>query len=207
MNLKLMFVLTVASAAFTSNQCAATTIGFEQITTNGVESPAAQLTVDVTDSGGRVLFKFSNAGPLASRISEVYWDDDSGLLTNGPDVDGSSTSGGVDLSDSPASPANLPSGGTVGFAAEHSSGRKMSAANGVDPGEMAGFLFDGDLTTVVNAIGTGSLRIGMHVISIGSAGQSESFVNVPEPATLASVVLGCSILACQRRRQTRLIAR
>lgn len=204
MNLiKICFVAlltTVASSLAGHTQ--ATTIGFDQITTNGVESPAGQLTVDVSDSAGRVLFKFSNAGPLASRISEVYWDDDSGLLTNGPDVDGSSTSGGVDLSDSPASPSNLPSGNTVSFAAEHSSGRKMSAANGVDPGEMAGFLFDGDLTTVVNALGNGSLRIGMHVISIGSAGQSESFVNVPEPATLATLAIGiCCLGSCRRRLQ------
>lgn len=198
MNFKLVFTLTVAFATLACEHSTATTIGFTQITNNGTENPSAQLSVDISDSAGRVLFKFNNAGPIASRISEVYWDDDVGLLSNGPDVDATTTSVGVDLSDSPANPANLPSGGTVSFTADHSSGRRMAAANGVDPSEMAGFLFDGNLSDVLNALDNGGLRIGMHVISIGTGANSESFVNIPEPTALALFSAGLLCLASRR---------
>ena len=190
-----------AALAFGSaHTSVAATIPFTQITNNGALSPAAQLTAEVSDSGGQVLFKFVNDGAgISSRISEVYWDDDLGLLSNGPTVDGSSTSGGVDLSDIPASPANLPSGNTISFAADFSAGRRMAAANGVDPGEMAGFLFDGTLADVEAALGSGDLRLGLHVISIQGDGQSESFVSHPEPTTLALLALGGVALSVTRR--------
>lgn len=180
----------------------AATITFSQITSNGTESPAGQLTAEVSDSGGQVLFKFVNAaggGSIASRISEVYWDDDLGLLSNGPVVDGSNTSAGVVLTSIPASPANVPAGNTVGFNADFSAGRVMAAANGVDPGEMAAFLFDGDTTSVLAALAAGDMRLGMHVISIGAGGQSESFVGHPEPSS--AVLLAAASLAVASRRR------
>lgn len=182
----------------------AATVTFDQITTNGAQSPVAQLSADVSDSGGQVLFKFINAagvGSIASRISEVYWDDDLGLLSNGPVVDGANTSAGVSLTSIPASPSNVPSGNTVGFNADFSAGRVMAAANAVDPGEMASFLFDGDQGDIEAALVSGDLRLGMHVISIAGDGQSESFVNstVPEPASAISLAFGLLAAAFRRR--------
>lgn len=196
-------LLLVAIAATASSYCSAATFSFEQITSNGTENPEAQLSVDVSDSGGQVLFEFFNnniSGALASRISEVYWDDDSGLLTNGPVVDASTTSAGVDLSAIPASPSNLPSGNIANFIAELSAGRVMAASNGVDPGEVAGFLFDGNANQVITAMQNGNLRLGMHVISIGNGGQSESFVSVPEPSVLAMLTAGLFGIGLLRKR-------
>lgn len=196
--------LTIGSFLLAS-QLSAATITYDQITTNGALSPVSQLSTEVTDAGGQVLFKFLNAaggGSIASRISEVYWDDDLGLLSNGPVVDGPSTSAGVTLTSIPASPSNVPSGGTVGFNANFSAGRVMAAANGVDPGEMAGFLFDGDLSAIEAALASGELRLGMHVISIAGDGQSESFVNstIPEPASALALAFGLLATAARGRR-------
>lgn len=168
----------------------ATTISFTQITSNGTESPVDQITAEVSDAGsGQVLFKFINAAggsSIASRISEVYWEDLLGLLSNGPIVDVTNTSMGVNLGKIPATPGNLPSGNNVGFSAILSAGRLQSAANGVDPGEMAAFKFDADHSAVVTALASGQMRLGMHVISIGIGGNSESLVSdpVPEPRTI-----------------------
>lgn len=200
---KLVVVALISSATL---QCSAASFGFEQITSNGTENPESQLSVDVSDSSGRVLFKFFNnniSGTFASRISEVYWDDSDNLLSNGPDIDALNTSSGVDLSDSPASPANLPSGVTVNFNSLFSAGRQMAASNGVDPGEFAGFLFDGDANTVISAIHSGSLRMGLHVISIGAGGNSEAFVNTPEPTSFTLICVGLLGLAsCRKQRAT-----
>ncbi len=54
---------------------------FSNISANIVGDAAigeAQLTVEVTDAGnGQVSFLFDNAGPLASSITDVYFDDGS----------------------------------------------------------------------------------------------------------------------------------
>ena len=46
--------------------------GFHQITSNGNAFIASQLSVDVLDAGvGLVEFRFSNAGPVASSITDI----------------------------------------------------------------------------------------------------------------------------------------
>jgi hypothetical protein len=49
---------------------------------------------------------------------------------------------------------------------------------------------------VINDLSTGEMRVGVHVVSIGTVGGSESFVtngNIPTPGTLAltACALGC----------------
>lgn len=205
------FVFSIAAIFFFAPTSQAATILFSQITSNGTENPSAQLSAEVSDSSGQVLFEFINAnisGALASRISEVYWDDDLGLLSNGPVVDASSTSAGVNLSMIPATPNDLPSGGSAGFMADYSAGRASGmggAANGVDPGEQAGFLFDGTLSDVLDALDSGDLRLGMHVTGIGAGGKSESLVSgtVPEPTSLLLVSLGVVLIFVRRVRTVR----
>ncbi len=194
-------LLLVALACTASSHCSATTFSFERITSNGSENPESQISVDVSDSSGRVLFKFSNAGPIASNITEIYWDDDLPLLSNGPDIDASSTSAGANfIANVAANPGNLPGGNGVGFSADHSIDSANGNSNGINPGEMAGFLFDGSTNSVIAAIQAGSLRLGMHVRSIGIGGQSESFVSVPEPSALAILTAGLFGIGLLRKR-------
>lgn len=167
--------------------------GFTRISTNGAQDVAAQLFVDVTDAGsGQVDFKFLNSGPLASSITDVYFDDGTLLgiasVINGP---------GVEFSQG-ASPGNLPGGETVtppfeataGFTADSDA---PVSANGVNPGEFLTIRFnlkDGKTfaDTIAALDGGVDLRIGIHVQGLPD-GESDSFITsgqVPEPASIVA---------------------
>lgn len=176
--------------------------GFNCITNNSTTDcgiAEAQLTVDVTDAGGgQVSFRFENAGPLASSITDVYFDDGSLLgiatITDGP---------GVDFEQG-ASPGNLPGGGsasppfvtTAGFSADS---EPPTQPNGVNPGEFLVVTFNlqgsQDFNDVLDELDSGALRIGIHVQGFAGGG-SESLVNngtnVPEPS--ATMLLGLSLV-------------
>jgi hypothetical protein len=189
-----------------ASQAQAIPYSFTCITNNNAADCAtgeAQLQVDVTDAGGgQVLFTFTNSGPNASSITDVYFDDGTLLgiasITNGT---------GVSFAQG-ASPPNLPGGAsisppfetTVGFLADSD---PPAQPNGVNPGESLGILFDlqggGTFADVVSELGTGELRIGIHVQGFAGGG-SESFVNdgvVPEPT--AALLFGLGALAVARR--------
>jgi len=213
------FALTL-SLIFSAGFAGATTYNFDGVTANSATNVAtgqSQLLLDVTDSGsGTVAFRFSNTGPLASSITDVYWDDQSGALgAMGP----ISVSAGVAFSQG-ANPGNLPGGSTIGFSvsptgasADSNSGRPGVMANGVNPGEwltiiwtlVAGVSFN-DVIAALDLGGdqSGSLRVGIHVQGFSNGG-SESFVNTtpaPVPVPAAGLLLAGAIgaLALSRRR-------
>ena len=175
-------------------------LGFDNITNNNVTNAMTgeqQLFVNITaaaDPGG-VLFSFSNTGPLASSITDVYFD--TSLFSSVLSID--NTSSGVSFNRG-ASPPNLPGGNSIGFVANRNlsvDSNSPVSHNGVNPGEYLGvtlslgngFLF----TDVEDAIGSGSLSVGIHVQSFSNGG-SESFVSrtasVPEPATMLLIGSG-----------------
>lgn len=230
----LLFFVSLSAHATT------TTFGFSCITSNsGTNSSgtdicganvAPQMFVDViggsttsANFGGtavnsigtnQVLFVFRNTGPNASSITDVYFDDGS-LLGIASIIPGT----GVAFSPN-ASPRNLPSGNNVKFSpstdpfsADSNSGNPGAQANGVNPGEALGVLFNlksGQVYANVLAAFNlslaspgqdvdGGLRVGIHVQGL-AGGQSESLVNggcpgcddtvVPEPGFYGILSVG-----------------
>ncbi len=211
--------------AFAASSASAATYSFFNITNNSATNAAtgeAQLSMDVTDvGGGFVLFTFSNVGPLASSITDVYFDDSVGgagvpgvLAGNGTVFNGS----GVSFSFG-ASPGNLPGGNEpaysfsvspVGASADSDS---PTAPRGVNPGESLGLsmaLLGGvsfaDVIAALDAGGVNTgLRIGLHVQAFSNGG-SESFISRPSPVPLPaaawlllSAIGGMAMLGRRRR--------
>jgi hypothetical protein len=161
----------------------------------------AQITLDVTDpGGGQVLFTFANAGPAASSITDGYFDDGP-LLQIAAILDAPGT---VAFSEF-ASPGDLPGANDASppFLATFSAHSDAPVqANGVNPGESLGILFDLQSGTtfadVLDALADGSLRVGIHMQGYETGG-SESLVNVPLPGPLGFLALGLAGLALTRR--------
>lgn len=185
----------------------AVTLSFDCITNNDLTGTncatgEAQLTVDVTSySPTQVLFTFKNSGPLASSITDAYFDDGSLLgIAFLIDADDNGGDPGVDFSQG-ASPGNLPGGNnaspafvaTAGFTADSD---PPTQPNGVNPNESLGIVFDlqspGTYADVLSELANGTLRIGIHAQGYAGGG-SESFINTPVPIPAAVWLFGSGL--------------
>ena len=185
----------VLSFALGSSAVLANTYHFTQITSNGNQSVATQLTAEVTQLGSNVLFTFKNSSVIASSIADIYFDygNTSFFSSVSNNVLGAAgDSAGVSYADG-ATPANLPSGNNIGFSADASGDSNSPvSANGINTSSEYVSFLGTTLTGVTFAdvlagLDSGAFRLGLHVQSIGQAGGSEGFVNttpnaVPLPA-------------------------
>ncbi|MBL7214108.1 MAG: PEP-CTERM sorting domain-containing protein [Phycisphaerae bacterium] len=170
-----------------------------------------QFTVDVQYySDTQVLLEFVNnntippmtSAPLDSSIAAVYIDD---TLISFDSFIGLQT-GTIEFLDKGT--AKMPGGTSYGFTKYdfYAGADNPAPTLGLNPGESLGLLFDLNGSTYADintAIGNGSLRVGLHVISIeyGDSNVSESLI-VPEPVTLILLGLGglCTRSYKYRRR-------
>ncbi len=155
----------------------------------------------------QVQFWFTNTGPEASSITDVYFDD--GVLlgissvVNGP---------GVSFTP-PATPGNLPGGMSVtppfvttgSFSADSD---PPVQPNGVNPGEELGILFSlqpgGTYADVLDELASTDLRVGLHVQGF-ACGDSQSFINgpspVPAPGAILLALMGVALVGRLRYRR------
>ncbi len=168
------------------------TYEFKRITANNATDIAGQLSVEVSHSDSNlVLFTFHNNGPNLSSIADIYFDTGTAIglldeIVNITSEDDVKFKNGV-------THATLPGGNIVGFTSDLSAtADKSPIKNGVNPGESVTLHLSTvwDFDDVINALYNGNLRIGLHVQSIAPDGNSDSFINVPTPATVLLMGMG-----------------
>jgi hypothetical protein len=153
--------------------------------------------VSVCDEGqNKVSFLFENLSSASSSITDIYFDSGS-ILGSGSSI---SNSKGVSFSGG-ASPATLPGGEnltpafarTPSFAADSN---PPPPKNGINPEEWLKITFNlntgESFDNVINQLGAGVFRIGIHVQSLpdGSSVSAINAVHTPELATIALMTLG-----------------
>ena len=193
----------LSAAAFAAQ--AALTYSFNCITFNsggncGIGSTQLDLTVS-DGGGGKVNFLFTNTGPQASSITDLYfdWKTPALALTEGALTQSTGVSFGWG-----ATPSNLPAGNTIAFSSDLGLDSNVpTQPSGINPGEWLNIAFAGSFDQLVAGLHSSELVVGMHVQGFSNGG-SESFVSVPEPSVSAMLLVGLPLLgfAIRRRKPT-----
>ena len=186
-------------AAFAAQ--AALTYSFNCITFNSdanCGTGSTQLDLTVSDGGnGTVNFLFTNSGPQASSITDLYfdWKTPSLSLTEGALTQSAGVSFGWG-----ATPSNLPAGNTISFSSDLGLDSNVpTQPSGVNPGEWLNIAFAGSFEQLAAGLHSSELLVGMHVQGFANGG-SESFVSVPEPSAHALLLSGLLFLGFGLRR-------
>jgi hypothetical protein len=208
-------LLGVLAAAMTLPAATITFHCLEPVNYINCSDVAFKLYADVNDlGGGQVEFVFRNEALESSTMTQINWDDSSGLLaafdsiTNGTGV--------LMVIQDPVGPVN--GGGSVFQLVMYQAEKDGAVANGIDPGEWmkatftltAGFTYD----DLLAAYGDGGLnRLGMHVQQLGPGQSASDFVisdpletapppapEIPEPSTALLVGIGLFLCCISKRR-------
>jgi hypothetical protein len=190
----------LCAAAFAAQ--AALTYSFGCITFNsdgncGIGS--TQLDLTVSDGGsGTVNFLFTNTGPRASSITDIYfdWKASQLALTEGALTQSAGVSFGWG-----ATPVNLPAGNTIAFSSDLGLDSNVpTQPSGINPGEWLNIAFTGSFSELAAGLHSNELLVGLHVQGFSNGG-SASFVSVPEPTVCAMLLLGFALLRFFLRRR------
>jgi hypothetical protein len=186
-------------AAFAAH--AALTYSFNCITFDSAGNcgiGSAQLDLTVSDGGnGKVNFLFTNTGPQASSITDLYfdWKTPALALTEGALTQSAGVSFGWG-----ATPTDLPAGNTIAFSSDLGLDSNVpTQPSGVNPGEWLNIAFAGSFDQLVAGLHSGQLLVGLHVQGFANGG-SESFVSVAEPPMHAMLLSGLFLLGFTLRR-------
>jgi hypothetical protein len=183
---------------------------FLNITNNGSQDIASQLLLTVSAANATsttVDFKFTNNVGIASNVTEIYFNAANlGTATV--------TQFGTDFSTSYSlNPGNVPSGNTLtpsfvtSWGLDSANGNAKGINSATDWLNISFVLntnFYADYSAVIAAINnpdsSGNIRFGLHVRSIGTGGNSDSFVNdVPPPSQVpdsstTTILLGLGLV-------------
>jgi len=186
MRLKIILTIFITGFLFLagSSPAMADVYNFYNITNNDPSSldVADQLSVEVEEAGGNVLFTFLNDPQgLYSSISEIYFYGNESCLTG--NFSPSNKVNGVSF-DTPAIPRDLPAWNSTLSRLFSTDADNPAPKKGINPGESFTIGYTGEFNDVIRYLDSGELIIGLHVISIdGNDGKSDSFVSqVPIPA-------------------------
>jgi hypothetical protein len=172
--------------------------------TSNVHTGNNQFKIEVIDSGARVAIKVKNTGSVKSAITGIYFDDHVSndfqsvySIANAPNV----SFGLV------TPPSALPEGlSTVpGFAAtDIFCANGQQEKKGVNPGRYVTINFNLTSGTtwqdVVDDLTSGELQVGMLSCFNDNTAVRESFVALPEPATVTILAMGFLSLPLTRKR-------
>jgi hypothetical protein len=197
---RFVFGALLSAAAFAAQ--AAQTYSFGCITFNSdgnCSAGSTQLNLTLSDGGNGIAnFLFTNTGPQASSITDIYFDWKAPELALAPGVISQST--GVSFGWG-ATPANLPAGNSIAFSSDLGLDSNVpTQPRGINPGEWLNIAFAGSFSELVEGLHSNTLEVGLHVQGFSNGG-SESFVSVPEPAVYALLLVGVPLFGFAIRRR------
>ncbi|MCK5676161.1 MAG: PEP-CTERM sorting domain-containing protein [Verrucomicrobia bacterium] len=174
----------------------------------------SQLFMDVTIAGsGLANFAFTNTGSSASTITEIYFDAPDATPALDLGLAGIINGTGVQFYEGKmgkTTPSNLPGGENLIDPFVSDIGAEAEPApvyKGVDPYEYVLLEMSyNNSYNLLDMLKNEELRIGLHVIGMGTGSYSESFINnnftsnIPEPASLILFGATAAVVAFVRRR-------
>ncbi len=218
MRVERILVAGLAAALASAAGAASVDVSFFNVTNTASPNIAGQLKLTVADVAGqpnKVDFILKNFATVASSIQEFYFD--TGGINNIFASGAIQAQNGSSFTFGSANPGSLPGGNTLTPAFETTPGLLGDAGSG---GPTAGLDAVADSLTVrltlaagktfndvllglaSNPSAAGSIRVGLHVISIGGGG-SDSFatVVVPLPSAALAGMSGMAMVGFVRRRR------